>query len=92
MNLPEFYLDFGYVVYGAMIPIQPLILINNGHAPISFTFHRSALEGSGFTVNLMEKVQSLPPGECLDFNVTFDPTAMKMMEGEAIKNLHFNVS
>ena len=92
LNLPEFYQDFGYVVYGAMIPIRTLSLANNGHTPISFTFPRSTLEGSGFAVDLMEKVQCLPPGERLDFNVTFDPTTIKRMEGEVVKDLHFNVS
>jgi hypothetical protein len=92
VSLPEFYQDFGYVVYGAAIPMQQLTLTNNGQTPISFIFHRPALEGSGFTVDLIEKVQSLPPGEWLDFNVTFDPTSICVMEGEVVKDLHFNVS
>ncbi len=75
-----------------MIPILPLTLTNDGHTPISFNIPHAALEGSGFSVDIMEKVRSLPPGECLDFNVTFDPTTLKVMEGEAVKLLHFNVS
>ena len=92
MQLPEFCLDFGYVVCGSMIPIQPLILTNNGHTPISFAIPHATLEGSGFSVDIMEKVCSLPPGEWLEFNVTFDPTAIRILDGEVVKDLHFNVS
>lgn len=40
----------------------------------------------------MERVRSLPPGESLDFNITFDPITIEQAEGEAETHLHFNVS
>ena len=92
VKLPEFYLDFQYVVYGATIPMRSLYLINNGYTPISFSIPHTALEGSGFSIDLMEKVRSLPPGERIDFNITFDPTTIKMTEGKAETSLNFNVS
>ncbi len=79
-------------MYGSTIPMRSLYLINNGYTPISFSIPHMALEGSGFSIDLMEKVRALPPGERLDFNVTFDPTTIKMTEGKASASLHFNVS
>ena len=85
-------MDFGYVVYGATIPIKSLHLSNNGCTPISFRIPHSVLQGSGFAIDIVERVRSLPPGESLDFNITFDPTTIKQTEGEAETHLNFNVS
>ena len=80
------------MVYGSSIPTRTVTLVNNGHSPVSFTIPHSALEGSGFSVVMMEKVRSLPPEETLDIEVTFDPTLIKLTEGKAKAPLHFNVS
>ena len=80
------------MVYGSTISTKSITLVNNGHTPISFHVPRSALEGSGFRVDMMEKVRSLPPDETLDLDVTFDPTLIMMEEGKALTTLNFNVS
>ena len=42
-TLPEFYLDFGYVVYGQVVS-RLVTLRNTGHCPVSFTTAHTALE------------------------------------------------
>lgn len=78
-------------MYGS-IESQLVLLTNNGYTPISFSIPHWALEGTGYSVDLIEKVRALPPGEALDFNVTFDPTVTKKTEGKSMGVLHFNVS
>ena len=93
VTLPAYQLDFGYVVYGLVVS-HPLILTNVGHCPVSFTtFHRS-LEGTGFSVDLGERVRSLPgepEPEGIEFSVRFDPAAVQCAEGRVEATLPFNV-
>ena len=93
VTLPAYQLDFGYVVYGLVVS-HPLILTNVGHCPVSFTtFHRS-LEGTGFSVDLGERVRSLPgepEPEGIEFCVRFDPAAVQCAEGRVEATLPFNV-
>ena len=90
-SVPVFCLDFGYLEYVA-IKSHPLTITNTGHTSISFTAGSAALEGSGFSTNIPERVKAFPPGEHLEFSITFDPASIKMEEGEASGVLHFNVS
>ena len=80
------------MVYGASVPTRSLSLINTGHTSISFVIPRNALEGSGFTVDMMEKVHSLPPQERLPLIISFDPVLISLTDGKASTNLNFNVS
>ncbi len=90
-GLPRFHLDFGYVVYG-MVASRTFHLTNVGHIPVSFTTPHKLLRGSGFSVDLGEKVKALPPDETLDFTVTFDPAAIKCSNGKRLIEVFFNVS
>lgn len=89
-ELPNFHLDFGFVVYG-MVVSRTLHLTNVGHCPVSFTTAHRQLQDSGFTVNLGDKIRALPPRENLEFTVTFDPAAIRCPEGKITTVLPFNV-
>ena len=89
--LPEFLLDFGYVVYGLVVS-RTITLSNVGHCPVSFSTAHKALEGTGYSIDLGEKIRALPSSECLDFMVRFDPTAIKCTKGKVSTVLPFNVS
>ena len=92
-TLPAFQLDFGYVVYGLVVS-HPLTLTNVGHCPVSFTTSHRSLEGTGFSVDLGDRVRSLP-GEPepvgIEFSVRFDPAAVHCPEGRVENTLPFNV-
>ena len=89
-ELPDFHLDFGFVVYG-MVVSRTLHLTNVGHCPVSFTTAHRQLQDSGFTVDLGDKIRALPPREKLEFTVTFDPAAIKCPKGKTTTVLPFNV-
>ena len=89
--LPEFHLDFGYAVYGLVVS-RTVTLSNAGHCPVSFTTAHRVLEGSGYSIDLGEKIRALPPGESLEFTVRFDPAAIKCTRGIVTTVLPFNVS
>ena len=89
--LPEFLLDFGYVVYGLVVS-RTITLSNVGHCPVSFSTAHRALEGTGYSIDLGEKIRALPSSECLDFTVRFDPAAIKCTKGKVSTVLPFNVS
>lgn len=89
--LPEFHLDFGYVVYGLVVS-RTVTLSNAGHSPVSFTTAHQVLEGSGYSIDLGDKIRALPPCESLEFTVRFDPTAIKCTMGKVTTILPFNVS
>ena len=88
--LPEFHLDFGYVVYGLVVS-RTITLSNIGHCPVTFTTAYKALEGTGYSIDLGEKVRALPSLECLDFTVRFDPASVKCTKGKVSTLLPFNV-
>ena len=89
--LPEFLLDFGYIVYGLVVS-RTITLSNVGHCPVSFSTAHRALEGTGYSIDLGEKIRALPSNECLDFTVRFDPAAIKCTKGKVSTLLPFNVS
>lgn len=74
------------------VPTQSVTLLNSGHTPVSFHVPRSELEGSGFSVEMVDKVRSLPPGETLAMEISFDSTLIKVMDKKTSATLHFNVS
>ena len=89
--LPEFLLDFGYVVYGLVVS-RTITLSNVGHCSVSFSTAHKTLEGTGYSIDLGEKIRALPSNECLDFTVRFDPAAIKCTKGKVSTLLPFNVS
>lgn len=84
-------MNFGYVVFGA-VRRWSHFLVNTTHVPISLNIGHAQLEGSGFSVDIVEKVKSLPPKERLDFSVAFDPASVNLPEGSVSSVLQFNVS
>ena len=93
-SLPEFNLDFGYVVYGLVVS-KLVLLTNIGHCPVSFTTAHTALERTGFSVDLGDRIRSLPGDpdyESIEFTVRFDPAAIRCPEGQVQALLPFNVS
>lgn len=89
-NLPEYVLDFGYVVYGLVVS-RTVTLSNIGHCPVSFTTAHKVLEGTGYSIDLGERIRALPSSECLDFTVRFDPATIKCTMGEVTAVLPFKV-
>ena len=89
-TLPEFHLDFGYVVYGSFSS-QPVILTNAGSFPISFVTSHSALANTGFSVDLGKRVKALPSRESLTFMVNFDPAEVNCPLGRVEAVLPFKV-
>lgn len=90
-SLPEFDLDFSHVVYSQVVS-RTVTLTNTGYSPVSFTTAHSALEHTGFSLDLGERIHSLPEFESLEFTVRFDPAAIRCPEGHVEARLPFNVS
>ena len=62
---------------------------------MSFNTQRNALQNTGFSVDIGDKVKSLPGApefESLQFNVRFDPASSKFAEGHIEARLPVNVS
>ena len=57
--LPDYY--FGYVVYGNVLR-KTLSLTNVGDLSCTVTVGRRALAGTGFSVDLSDKIKALPEG------------------------------
>lgn len=71
---------------------RTIALSNVGHCPVSFGTAHKVLEGTGYSIDLGEKIRALPLNECLDFTVRFDPAAIKCTMGKVTTVLPFNVS
>ena len=72
--LPGYELDFGFVILGDIVT-KSVRLINNGFCPVTLYFLRSALQGSGFLIDL-DRIRGLPGApdyEITEFRVHFDP-------------------
>ena len=67
--LPDYYLDFGYVVYGNVLR-KTLSLTNVRDLPCTVTVGRRALARTGFSVDLSDKIKALPEGERVECVVT----------------------
>ena len=82
------------MVYGLVVS-RTITLTNVGHSPVSFTTAHRSLAGTGFSVDLGEKVRSLPGApdpEALEFTIRFDPAAILCPEGHVETGVPFNVS
>ena len=90
-KLPEYLLDFGYVVLGTQ-RTHVVRATNTGWCPVSFKMERGAIHSLGFIVEL-DRVRNLPgapDNETVDFVVTFDPRAANLQLGpvEAVVPIH----
>ncbi|KAJ8247378.1 hypothetical protein GJAV_G00245700 [Gymnothorax javanicus] len=78
--LPEYILDFGYVIHGN-VPTHIVKVTNTGPASVSFRADRRMLANSGFSTEL-DRVRNLPYCETETFEVKFDPRGANLDLGE----------
>ncbi|KAM9289560.1 hydrocephalus-inducing protein homolog [Morus bassanus] len=79
-ELPEYILDFGYVIPGN-IHTHIVKITNTGPFPVSFHADGEVLHDTGFTVEL-DRVKHLPYCETETFEVRFDPQSANLPLGE----------
>ncbi|NXJ80823.1 HYDIN protein, partial [Trogon melanurus] len=79
-ELPEYVLDFGYVILGD-IHTHVVKITNTGHFPVSFHADGRVLRDTGFSVEL-DRVKHLPYCETETFQVRFDPQSANLPLGE----------
>ncbi|NXT36809.1 HYDIN protein, partial [Pelecanoides urinatrix] len=80
-ELPEYVLDFGYVILGN-IHTHIVKITNTGQFPVSFHADGRVLSDTGFSVEL-DRVKHLPFCETETFEVRFDPQSANLPLGEA---------
>ncbi|NXK55437.1 HYDIN protein, partial [Chauna torquata] len=78
-QLPEYVLDFGYVILGN-IHAHIVKITNTGRFPVSFHADGRVLRDTGFTVEL-DRVKNLPYCETETFEVRFDPQSADLPLG-----------
>ncbi|XP_071670318.1 hydrocephalus-inducing protein homolog isoform X2 [Patagioenas fasciata] len=79
-QLPEYVLDFGYVILGN-IHTHIVKITNTGQFPVSFHANGQVLHDSGFRVEL-DRVKNLPYCETETFEVRFDPQSASLPREE----------
>ncbi|XP_009881567.1 PREDICTED: hydrocephalus-inducing protein homolog [Charadrius vociferus] len=79
-KLPEYLLDFGYVILGN-IHTHIVKITNTSQFPVSFHAARRVLRDTGFSVEL-DRVKHLPYCETETFEVRFDPQSANLPLGE----------
>ncbi|KAF1661855.1 hypothetical protein FQA23_0006661, partial [Aptenodytes patagonicus] len=79
-ELPEYVLDFGYVILGN-IHTHIVKITNTGQFPVSFHTDGRVLCDTGFSVEL-DRVKHLPYCETETFEVRFDPQSANLPLGE----------
>ncbi|NXW03107.1 HYDIN protein, partial [Fregetta grallaria] len=79
-ELPEYVLDFGYVILGN-IHTHIVKITNTGQLPVSFHADGRVLCDTGFSVQL-DRVKHLPYCETETFEVRFDPQSANLPLGE----------
>ncbi|XP_061217731.1 hydrocephalus-inducing protein homolog isoform X3 [Neopsephotus bourkii] len=79
-ELPEYILDFGYIILGN-IHTHIVKITNTGHFPVSFHVNGHVLRDTGFSVGL-DRVKHLPCCETETFEVRFDSRSANLPLGE----------
>ncbi|XP_059848459.1 hydrocephalus-inducing protein homolog isoform X2 [Hypanus sabinus] len=79
--LPEFFLDFGFVILGT-VKKHIVKITNTGFLPVSFHTDQHALKNTGFSTEL-HRVKNLPCCETETFEVRFDPRSANLGTGYA---------
>uniref|UniRef100_G3VZI4 HYDIN axonemal central pair apparatus protein n=1 Tax=Sarcophilus harrisii TaxID=9305 RepID=G3VZI4_SARHA len=78
-HLPEYILDFGYIILGN-VRSRSVKVTNTSSLPVSFHIEKSALQDSGFSVQL-DRVRNLPYCEMEVLEVKCDPQAANVSVG-----------
>ncbi|XP_006878929.1 PREDICTED: hydrocephalus-inducing protein homolog [Elephantulus edwardii] len=78
--LPEYILDFGYIILGD-VRTHIIKITNTGHFPVSFQAEKRILHDTGFSTEL-DRVKNLPYCETETFEVRFDPQAANLLVGD----------
>ncbi|XP_074533739.1 hydrocephalus-inducing protein homolog [Halichoeres trimaculatus] len=78
--LPEYVLDFGFVIPGRVLS-HTVNITNTGSVAVSFYANLKRLAGTGFSADF-EKVKDLPCGETHSFTVKFDPKGVNLKMGD----------
>ncbi|NXS93719.1 HYDIN protein, partial [Jacana jacana] len=89
-ELPEYILDFGYVILGD-IHTHIVKITNTGQFPVSFHTNGQVLHDTGFSVEL-DRVKHLPYCETETFEVRFDPQSANLLLGEVDRLLPIKVA
>ncbi|KAJ7312066.1 hypothetical protein JRQ81_006401 [Phrynocephalus forsythii] len=79
-ELPEYILDFGYIILGT-VRSHIVKITNNSPFPVSFHADTQSLQDTGFTTGL-DRVKNLPFCETETFEVLFDPQSANRPLGE----------
>ncbi|KAI3371721.1 hypothetical protein L3Q82_024292, partial [Scortum barcoo] len=77
--LPEYVLDFGYVIPGK-VPSHTVKVTNTGSVAVSSQTNRRPLAGTGFSTEF-ERVMNLSCGETQTFTIKFDPQGANLKIG-----------
>ncbi|XP_034542457.1 hydrocephalus-inducing protein homolog isoform X2 [Notolabrus celidotus] len=78
--LPEYVLDFGFVIPGKVLS-HTVNIKNSGSVAVSFYANLKRLAGTGFSADF-ERVKNLPCSETHSFNVKFDPKGANLKMGD----------
>ncbi|XP_073081517.1 hydrocephalus-inducing protein homolog [Manis javanica] len=79
VQLPEYILDFGYIVFGD-VRTHIIKITNTSHFPVSFYAEKRILHDTGFSTEL-DRVKNLPYCETETFEVRFDPQGANLSVG-----------
>ncbi|XP_041375521.1 hydrocephalus-inducing protein homolog [Gigantopelta aegis] len=91
-RLPEYVLDFGYVVLGT-VRTHVVHATNTGPFPVSFQVEHENIRNYGFHVEL-DRVRDLPGApdhETVDFVVSFDPRGANLPLGAVETVVHIKI-
>ncbi|XP_004431871.1 PREDICTED: hydrocephalus-inducing protein homolog [Ceratotherium simum simum] len=79
LQLPEYILDFGYIILGD-VRTHIIKITNTSHFPVSFHAEKRVLHDTGFSTEL-DRVKNLPYCETETFEVRFDPQGVSPSVG-----------
>ncbi|XP_032469168.1 hydrocephalus-inducing protein homolog [Phocoena sinus] len=79
VQLPEYILDFGYIILGD-VRTHIIKITNTSHFPVSFHAEKHVLHDTGFSIEL-DRVKNLPYCETETFEVRFDAQGASLSVG-----------
>ncbi|KAB0389781.1 hypothetical protein E2I00_002165, partial [Balaenoptera physalus] len=79
VQLPEYILDFGYIILGD-VRTHIIKITNTSHFPVSFHAEKRVLHDTGFSIEL-DRVKNLPYCETETFEVRFDAQGASLSVG-----------
>ena len=81
--------DFGFVVIGSTRK-KPFRMTNVGQLPLTFAFDTKVLKSNGFNIE-PSKVNRIPPGENVQFNITYTTNKKTMSFGQTRMVVPINI-